>query len=376
MSAAPVTPYVADPLDVLVIGGGQAGLAVGYHLARRNARFLIVDAAPAVGHAWRSRWDSLRLFSPAQYDGLPGMPFPAPEDTHPGKDAVADYLTDYARHFRLPLRLSTRVDRLHRAPDGTYEAVTTTGLVRARQVVVATGPFQKPYRPTLDGQPDSALQQLHSAEYRNPSQVLGGRVLVVGAGNSGLQIAAELARTHTVTVSAGSRSVEVPQRLAGKDIFFWLSKARFFTLPAGSRVARRLRQRGDLVIGSSTKRIRARGVEFRPRLTDLDGTTAVFTDGSDCQVDAVVWATGYRADYSWIQVPGAVVDGRFDHDRGVAASPGLYFLGLPWQTSRGSALLGFVGADAAAIAAAVSVAPVPPQRRGAEAALTVTGAGS
>jgi putative flavoprotein involved in K+ transport len=346
-------PAAGQLLDMLVIGAGQAGLALGHHLARRDASFLLLDAGPEVGHSWRSRWDSLRLFSPAEYDSLPGMPFPAPDGSyHPTKDDVADYLQAYAQRFRLPVRLNSPVFRLHRDADGTFTAATPTGTVRARQVVVATGPFQTPHIPALAERLEPGVPQLHSAEYRNPTQLPGdGRVLVVGAANSGLQIAAELAATQEVTVAVGTRPTELPQRIAGRDLFFWLTKSGFFTVPTDSRIARRLRARGDLVIGTRSRTLRRRGIDFRPRLTEFAGRTARFADGTTVSVGAVVWATGYRPDYSWLHVPDVVVDGSVRHTGGVTNVPGLYFLGLPWQTARGSALLGFVGADAAAIAA-------------------------
>ncbi|MGR6965814.1 flavin-containing monooxygenase [Geodermatophilus sp. URMC 61] len=349
-----------EPLDVLVIGAGQAGLALGHHLAARGADFLLLDAGPEIGHSWRSRWDSLRLFSPAQYDSLPGLPFPAPADTHPSKDDVADYLAAYAARFRLPVRLDSRVLRLHQEPGG-FAVTTPTGTLHAKQVVVATGPFQTPHIPALARQLDPAVPQLHSAEYRNPTQFpAGSRVLVVGAANSGLQIAAELADRCPVTVAVGSEPLQLPQRIAGRDLFSWLTGAGFFTVPAHTRIARRLRARGDLVIGTRRSALRRRGVEFRPRLAALSGRTATFADGSTGEVDAVLWATGFRSDHSWLHVPGVVVDGQVRHESGVTDVPGLYFLGLPWQTCRGSALLGFVGADAATLSARMAADARPP----------------
>ncbi|WP_169064449.1 NAD(P)-binding domain-containing protein [Geodermatophilus dictyosporus] len=237
--------------------------------------------------------------------------------------------------------------------------------MRARQVVIATGPFQTPYIPALADRLDPLMLQLHSAEYRNPTQLPGdGRLLVVGSGNSGLQIAAELAATHPVTVAVGTRSTELPQRIAGRDLFFWLTRAGFFTAPSNSRIARRLRDRGDLVIGTRSRTLRRRGIDFRPRLTDVDGRTATFADGTTVDVEAVVWATGYRSDYAWLHVPGVVVDGAVRHTAGATDVPGLYFLGLPWQTCRGSALLGFVGADAAALSPRLADGAVLPAQVG------------
>jgi putative flavoprotein involved in K+ transport len=353
MPTLPTAP-LADPcLDVLVIGAGQAGLALGHHLAQHGDDFLLLDAGPQIGHSWRTRWDSLRLFSPAQYDSLPGMPFPAPADIHPSKDDVADYLAAYARHFALPVRLNSPARRLHRESDGSFAVTTPTGVLRAKQVVVAAGPFQTPRIPAVAEQLDPSVPQLHSAAYRDPAQLpAGARVLVVGAANSGLQIAAELAGSCAVTVAVGSTPTQLPQRIAGRDLFFWLAKSGFFTVPADSRIARRLRARGDIVIGTRSSALRRHGVAFRPRLTWFTGRTATFADGSRAEVDAVLWATGYRPDYSWLHVPGVIDDaGAVRHTAGVTDVPGLYFLGLPWQTARGSALLGFVGADAATLAA-------------------------
>src|SRR3954447_10132420 len=346
--------------DVIVIGAGQAGLALGSQLAARDANFLLVDAGAEIGSAWRNRWDSLRLFSPAQYDSLPGLPFPAPADSHPTKDQVADYLAAYARHFALPVRLDSPVHRLHREDDGTLAVSPPPEVLRARQVVVATGPYQTPRIPAIADELDPTVPQLHSADYRNPGRLpAGSRVLVVGAANSGLQIADELADRCSVTVAAGSRTKELPQRILGRDLFSWLSGIGFFTVSADSRIARRLRARGDLVIGTRSSALRRRGIGFRPRLTGFTRRTAQFADGTSAEADAVVWATGYRPDYSWLHVPGVVVDGVVRHQAGVTDVPGLYFLGLPWQTSRGSALLGFVGRDAAALDARMAAESTP-----------------
>jgi putative flavoprotein involved in K+ transport len=336
-------------LDVVVIGGGQAGLAMAWHLAQQGLRFVVLEAAEEMAHSWRSRWDSLRLFTPAQYDALPGMAFPAPPDTYPGKDAVAAFLRDYAIAFDLPVRLGSRVTALNRVDD-EFEIRAGEEVFRARQVVVATGPFQVPFIPAAAQGFDSAVTQIHSADYRNPQTLPAGPVLVVGAGNSGLQIAEELVGTRQVDVSVGEKAPMLPQRLLGRDLFWWLTRLRFMRANTATRIGRRMQARGEFVIGTNRRRLRRAGVRFRRRLTHAHGHTARFADGSNLDVSVVIWATGYRSDYSWIAIPGVTADGQVAHRRGVTDVPGLYFLGLSWQYTRGSALLGFVADDAAHLA--------------------------
>lgn len=340
-------------LDVVVIGGSQAGLAMAWHLARQGLRFAVLEAGPEIGHAWRSRWDSLTLFTPTQYDALPGMPFPGPPDTYPTKDPVAGYLQAYAAAFDLPVRLNARVTKLSRTPEG-FEVRTDRQVFRAHQVAVATGPFQVPFVPPAARQLDSSVTQLHSAGYRNPQALPEGPVLVVGGGNSGYQIAEELAATRQVDLSVSTKAPMLPQRLAGKDLFWWLTHLGLMRVTAESRLSRRLRARPDFIIGSSRRTLHKAGVSFRPRLTGADGRSVHFADGSALDVGVIIWATGYRSDYSWIHIPGAVRDGRVAHRRGVTDVPGLYFLGLTWQYTRGSALLGFVNDDATYLAGRIT----------------------
>jgi putative flavoprotein involved in K+ transport len=337
------------PFDVVVVGASQAGLAIGYHLARRGVRFVILDAGSEIGQVWSSRWDSLRLFTSARYSGLPGMAFPAPKDTYPSKDEVVSYLRSYVSRFDLPVKLDARVTSLTER-EGSYLVATADEALETRQIVVATGPFQVPFVPAVARDLDDAVFQVHSADYRNPGQLPAGEVLVVGGGNSGFQIAEELAATRNVSLAVGRRVPSLPQRLLGKDLFWWLSGGGFMKVSTASRLGRKLAER-DVLIGSSARRLRRSGVTLRKRLTEVTGRRALFEDGSELDIDAIVWATGYRSDHSWIELPEIEgTDGSIAHRRGVTDAPGLFFIGLPWQHTRGSALIGFVEDDAAYIA--------------------------
>src|ERR671927_1290708 len=349
-------PHPAEPripagdaperFEVVVVGAGQAGLAIGHHLARSGRRFAILEAGPSVGTAWRERWDSLVLFTPRRYDALPGLPFPGEPDGYPTRDEVVAYLEGYANTFELPIRFDSAVRSLT-ATDGAFLLELDDRRIEAGQVVVATGPFHRPNTPALAARLAPEVFQAHSAAYRAPGDVPEGSVLVVGGGNTGFQIAKELSATRTVHLAVGSRQTPLPQRLLGRDLFWWLSRLGLLEKTGDSRIGRRAQQR-DTLIGSRPRELRRRyGVAVRPRAVDASGWTVRFADGTELEVDAVIWATGYRPDHSWIELPITGDDGRLRHRRGVSDVPGLYFLGLSWQHTRGSALLGFVADDAA-----------------------------
>ena len=346
-----------ERLDVAVVGAGPAGLAIGHFLARSGRRFAILEAGDSVATAWRERWDSLVLFTPRRYDALPGMPFPGDPDGYPGRDEVIAYLEDYARTFELPVRFRSRVRALSANDGGGFVLERDDDArVEADQVVVATGPFHIPMMPAVADELAPEVFQAHSAAYRTPAVVPAGTVLVVGGGNTGYQIAKELSATHAVHLAIGSRQTPLPQRLLGRDLFWWLTRLGLLDKTVDSRFGRRARNR-DTLIGSSPRELeRHFGVGLKPRVVGASGRIVRFADASELTVDAVIWATGYRPDHSWIDLDLTDADGRLRHDRGVSDLPGLYFLGLSWQHTRGSALLGWVKDDAEFIAARIEAA--------------------
>jgi putative flavoprotein involved in K+ transport len=349
------TRSAGDKNDVVVIGAGQAGLAIGYSLAQQGKRFVILDGADSIGAAWRNRWDSLVLFTPRRYSALPGLAFPGEPDGYPTRDEVVAYLEQYAATFELPIELQSEVRSLTKR-DGRFVIEVEDRQLKADQVVVATGPFQSPNMPAFADRLDPSVFQVHSVDYRRPGGVASGRVVVVGGGNTGFQIAKELSATHDVHLAIGTRQTPLPQRLLGRDLFWWLTKLGLLSKTVDSRLGRRASHR-DTLIGSRPRELKRRfGVELQPRLIDASGRTVSFANGRELDVDAVIWATGYRSDYSWIDLPVLDELGRPRHRRGVTEVPGLYFLGLSWQHTRGSALIGWVGDDAEFIAGKIGAA--------------------
>ena len=343
-----------EQLEVAVVGGGQAGLAMGFYLRRQGGRFVIFERGDSIAPAWRERWDSLTLFTPRRYSALPGLPFPGDTDSYPTRDEVIAYLEHYAETFELPIELDSAVRGLSR-DDGRFVLQLDGRTVTADQVVVATGPFQEPFVPKAAEQLAPEVWQVHSTGYRRPSDVPEGTVLVVGGGNTGFQIAKELSATHRVVLSIGSEQKPLPQRIAGRDLFWWLTKTRLLATTVESRLGSRLQHR-DTLIGSRPRELERRySVELKPRVTDASGRAVRFGDGSQLEVDAVIWATGYRPDFSWIDLPIFDENGRLRHRRGGTDVPGLSFLGLTWQWTRGSALIGWVKDDAEYLAERVAV---------------------
>lgn len=339
--------------DAIVIGGGQAGLAMGYYLQQQGLRFTILDKRGRVGESWRERYDSLVLFTPRRFNDLPGLPFPGQRDGLPDKNEAADYLENYAHHFGLPIQPGAEVSSLEQTEEG-FRIYTQARTYQARTVVVATGPFHTPYVPTDHMNVDYDVTQWHTATYRNEQQLSNEPVLVVGGGNSGVQIAVELARDRPVMLSMGRTGPFLPRSILGKTIFAYMRALGILTVPASSWLGRLYRSLPDPIFGygNELRQMQKAGkLRIVPRLTSFSGRVATFADGSTETFSQIVWATGYRPDYHWLDIPDVLDElGRPHHRRGVSPIPGLFFLGLPWQRNRQSALIGGVGHDARLLA--------------------------
>ncbi|HJV98533.1 MAG TPA: NAD(P)-binding domain-containing protein [Arthrobacter sp.] len=352
---------VTGTLDTIIIGGGQAGLALGYYLKQQQRRFLILDAGPRAGDAWRQRWDSLRVFTPAKYDGLPGAPFPADPLSFPTKDDLAGYLEGYAARFDLPVLHGVRVERLWREAD-RYIAAANGRRWEAHNVVVATGTTQAPRVPGFAAKLAPSVVQLHSSEYRNPRQLQDGPVLVVGLGNSGAEIGLEVSRTRP-TLVAGTPTAELPVRHGRTAARYAFPVVRFLGLhvltlntPIGRKVAPVFKAHAEPLIRTKTKHLAAAGVRLVPRVAGVDSGMPVLADGTRVEVSNVVWCTGFKDDFGWID-PEMLDGGALPRQwRGAALdSPGLFFLGQRFQYSEVSDTLPGISRDARYLAGKIPV---------------------
>ena len=344
--------------ETVIVGGGQAGLSVGYHLQRKGRSFVILDAPDRIGDNWRERWDSLRLYSPAFRDGLPGMPFPGSGSSYPTKDEMGDYLETYARHFELPVRSGATVQTLTKE-EGRYVAGAGEERIAGDNVVVATGVFRKPYTPGFASELDPSITQLHSNDYRSPSQLQEGPVLVVGASHSGSDIAFEAAPSHQVFLSGkdnGQFPVPIESR-RGRVGFRILYRVGTHVLtvntPIGRKMRPHVRHGGGPLLRYRRKELAAAGVErMLARTVGVEDGLPLLDDGRVLDVRNVVWCTGFRPDFSWIRFPFELgEDGYPVQYRGVAeSSPGLYFAGLPFLHSFASMLIAGAAREAGWIA--------------------------
>jgi putative flavoprotein involved in K+ transport len=356
--------------DVLIVGAGQAGLSVAHRLQRQGQPFVIVEAHKRVGDSWRRRWDSLRLYSPARRDGLPGMKFPAPGTSYPTRDQMADYLEAYASRFGVPVRTETAIVALEHE-DGRYVARTADGRFEAETVVVASGVYRKPHTPDFAAELDPRITQLHSNDYRNPSQLQPGSVLVVGASHSGSDLAFEAAQEHEV-ILAGPDTGQLPAPITtrrGRTLFYGLFFVGTHVLtvdtPPGRKMKPHIRHAGALLLKYRLRELRAAGVErVFDRVVGMRAGLPELENGRVLDVANVVWCTGFELDYSWIRFPLELEDDGYPKQyRGVASSPpGLYFVGLPFLHSFTSMLIGGMGRDAERVArhiASQRQAPAP-----------------
>ena len=340
--------------DVIVIGGGQAGLSVGYHLQQLGLSFVILDASPRIGDAWRTRWDSLRLFTPARYDSLDGLPFPGPPAAFPTKDEMADYLESYAAHFRLPVRSGARVTRLAREGE-RYLVELEAERFEAEHVVVAMASYQGRKLPEFARELAPDIVQLHSIEYRGLSQLRPGGVLVVGAANSGAEIATETATRHRTWLS-GRDPGELPFSIAG----FWarllapflfrvvFQRVLSVSTPIGRKARAKMLRAGAPRIRQRRTDLARAGIEWAARTSGAKAGLPLLADGRTLDVRNVIWCTGYSSDLSWIQLPIFDDRGEPRHVSGLVESePGLYFVGQHFQHSLSSGMIHGVGRDAA-----------------------------
>jgi putative flavoprotein involved in K+ transport len=346
----------AERFDTVIIGGGQAGLSTGYHLAKHGRPFVILDSGERIGDAWRERWDSLRLFTPARHSGLDGWRFPAPAVSFPTKDEMADYLEAYAAKFGLPVRTGVRVDSLSR-DDGRYVVTAGARRFEADNVVVAAGAHQISRVPDFATELDRSIRQLHSSEYRAPSQLRDGGVLIVGIGNSGAEIAYEVSRTHPTWLS-GKPSAQIPFRHGPAMARFVFPVIRFLghhvltmRTPVGRKVGPKFVTHAAPLIRVKLKHLAAAGVEQVPRTAGVVHGRPVLADGRVLDVANVIWCTGFREEFPWIDLPIFGENGRPLHERGVVVGEtGLYFVGLLFQYAASSDVLPGVGRDAAYVA--------------------------
>ena len=346
-----------EHLETVIIGGGQAGLSVGYHLANRGRPFVILDASERIGDTWRNRWDSLRLFTPAAFDGLPGMPFPAPSRAFPTKDEMADYLEGYASRFALPIRNGVTVERLARHLGG-FMISTESARIEADHAVVAMSNFQRPRVPAFARDLDSRILQLHACEYRAPSQLRDGDVLIVGAGNSGSEIAMELSTGRRVWMS-GRDTGHIPFRIEsrGGSVLLRLVLRGLFhrvmttSTPIGRKVRPKAISQGGPLIRVKPSDLNAKGVAWVPRTAGVRDGRPVLDDGRVLDVANVIWCTGFEPGFSWIDMPVLDERGEPRQNRGIVAeAPGLYFVGLHFLYALSSTMIHGVGRDAEHVA--------------------------
>ncbi|MFJ8235628.1 flavin-containing monooxygenase [Ureibacillus sp. NPDC094379] len=333
--------------DTIVIGAGQAGLSVGYYLKRLNQNFLILDKGKELGESWNNRYDSLVLFTPRMYDSLPGFILEGNPHGFPTKDEIVNYLKSYADHFNFPIQLQAEVVNVQYINE-IFTIKTDTEVFQSKNLIVATGPFQTPRIPSFSKKLSKGIHQLHSSQYKNPSQLIEGNVLVIGGGNSGAQIAVELSKEKETYLSISKKLSFLPLVFNNKSTYWWLDKLGLLKASTNSFVGKAIQKKGDPIFGFELKdAIKDKEVFLKPRVIDGAQNQITFEDLSVLRVDNIIWATGYQSIYPWLEIEGVFNQkGKIVHQRGITNVNGLYFIGLPWQYRRGSAILQGVGFDA------------------------------
>ncbi len=333
--------------DVVIVGAGQAGIAMGYYLKREGISFILLDSNKRIGDSWRQRYDSLVLFTSRKYSSLPELRMNGSSEEFPTKDEMADYLEQYLSHFGIPLKLNTSVVNIKKNHE-TFEIESNHGIIVANQVVIATGPFQKPFIPPVTVNKEDKLFQIHSSTYRSPKQLSKGSVLVVGGGNSGAQIAVELAHKSNVTLAVGHPFKFLPLRFLGVSIFYWLDLFGLLFAGVDTKKGSWFRKRKDPIFGFKLKTLLANHkINLKPRVVRVEGNEVLFEDNSVQSFENIVWSTGFFPSYDFIRIDGATSpSGKPIQERGISPIKGLYYIGLPWQYQRGSALICGVGPDA------------------------------
>jgi len=334
--------------DFIVIGGGQAGLSMGYQLKKLNRSFLILDKESEVGASWLNRWDSLQLFTPTEFNHLDGLAFPAPKGHYPDKYEVAHYFKSYVDYFDLPIQLNTFVEKVDKNKD-VFAVFTEEDILFAKNIVVATGPFHIPYTPSFAKNLSSDIFQIHSNYYQNPNQLQKGNTLVVGGGDSGFQILEEISATtaNDVYFSGPNHVPRLPQEILGKTLWWWFTKTRYLSINKHSWLGKRISYSKQPIIGTPVKQIlKRKNVKPVGKTLHCDNDNIITHQSKLKSIKNIIWATGYRPNFNWIKGLELDKEQYPIHYRGVSNMKGLYFLGLPWLYTRGSATLGGIKKDA------------------------------
>jgi putative flavoprotein involved in K+ transport len=343
-------------LDFVIVGGAQAGLSMAYHLTKMDKKFIIVDAEKEFGASWLNRWDSLKLFTPTEYNSLPGLQFDAPKEYYPTKYEVADYFKNYAAKFKFPVQFNTLITSIRKTENGfviEHKDVT----LQAQNLVIATGPFHTPFTPPCHKKISENTLQMHSNYYQNAKQLLDGDALVVGGGDSGYQILDEISSDadRTVYFSGITKVKSIPQKFLGKTLWWWFSLIGFLKFNKYSWIGKKISRITQPIIGTDVKEILSReNVIPVGRTNDALNEKIMFDKETISSIKNIVWATGYRPNFEWIEGLELDKDHYPKNFRGVSGMTGLYFLGLPWMYTRGSATLGGVSKDASYLASYIT----------------------